>query len=56
MSGSDVRHVNTEFGRLAVPTSLLALWNKAGWPTDETLKQMAAEQEAHRTPAADGSE
>lgn len=32
--------VNTGYGTLSVPNSLLALWNKYGWPEERVLKCM----------------
>ncbi|MGW6292455.1 hypothetical protein [Streptomyces sp. NPDC055058] len=38
------RAVNTEFGTLAVDASLLDTWNRYGWPKDQVLQRMVAEQ------------
>ena len=32
--------VNTGYGTLAVPDSLLSLWNRYGWPEEHVLKRM----------------
>ncbi|MFM9635900.1 hypothetical protein [Streptomyces turgidiscabies] len=36
--------VNTEYGTIVVPKTLLALWNQYGWPSDDTLQTIAEEQ------------
>lgn len=33
--------VNTGYGELSVPNSLLSLWNRYGWPEEYVLKGMA---------------
>lgn len=33
--------INTGYGPLAVPRSLMALWNSLGWPAEDALKRMA---------------
>lgn len=38
-------HINTGYGTLRISRWLLDLWNKYGWPTEEVLQQMHAEQE-----------
>lgn len=37
---TDETLVDTGYGALRVPNSLLSLWNRYGWPTEETLKRM----------------
>jgi len=36
--------VNTGYGMLRVPRFLFNLWNRYGWPTEETLRLMHADQ------------
>lgn len=44
--------VDTGYGTLPVPNSLLALWNRYGWPEEQVLKRMteAGTVEAPATP------
>lgn len=34
----------TEYGPLTIPTSVLALWRKHGWPSEGTLREMVHNQ------------
>jgi hypothetical protein len=36
--------VNTDYGTITVARALLALWNRYGWPSDDTLQTIAEEQ------------
>lgn len=49
-SGNDepapVVDVYTEYGTLRVTEWLFSVWQKYGWPTEEALMRMHAEQEA----------
>lgn len=36
--------VNTEYGTITVARALLAIWNRHGWPSDDTLQTIAEEQ------------
>jgi hypothetical protein len=40
MTETDETVVNTGYGQLAVPNSLLRLWNRYGWPEEHLLNRM----------------
>jgi hypothetical protein len=42
--------VNTEYGTITVARALLALWNRYGWPSDDTLQTIAEEQGVYPPP------
>ena len=39
--GRDTRIIQTEYGPILVSNFLYDLWQKYGWPNEETLKSMA---------------
>ena len=41
---SESRTIRTEYGPIVVDSWLLDIWAKYGWPTEETLAAMAADQ------------
>jgi hypothetical protein len=45
--------VNTEYGTIHVARALLAIWNRYGWPSDDTLQTIAEEQGVWPTSGGD---
>ena len=56
-TASDETVVNTGYGKLSVPNSLLSLWNRYGWPEESVLKRMieTGTVEAPAAPSDPGS-
>ena len=48
--------VYTEYGPVSVDEALLKIWNQYGWPADEALEAMAAEQRVDRVTKLAGGE
>jgi hypothetical protein len=38
-------HIRTSYGPLAVPTSVVRHWDRYGWPSDGTLREMVHDQQ-----------
>ncbi len=46
--------VETEYGPITVTRHLLSLWNLYGWPSEKSLRRMAATERAIREAKGDG--
>lgn len=47
MTDPGARVIHTEYGPILVSEYILELWAKYGWPSDVTLREMAANYARH---------
>lgn len=48
---ADETVIDTGYGMLPVPNSLLSLWNRYGWPNESVLERMTEAGTVEATPA-----
>jgi hypothetical protein len=51
---SDHVTIDTEYGPITVTRHLRELWNRFGWPSEKTLRRMAATEREIREARRDG--
>jgi hypothetical protein len=49
----DKTTIQTSHGPLAVPNSLITIWNKHGWPEDDVVRRMVERLDVAASPDAD---